>query len=101
MVERKVFTDSVTPLPDQGPTPHGLLINAASAEHADEAMGLLFSIAMPAASQAELEDRVARGEVVPLDELKRNYSPAAADTKNLVSWLERQGFKVTQIAADN
>ena len=67
MVERKVFTDSVTPLPDQGPTPHGLLINAASAEHADETMRLLFSIAMPAASQAELEDRVARGEVVPLD----------------------------------
>jgi kumamolisin len=64
-------------------------------------MRLLFSIAMPAASQAELEDRVAKGEVVPLDELRRNYSPAAADTKDLVSWLEGQGFKVTQIAADN
>jgi kumamolisin len=38
---------------------------------------------------------------VPLDELKRKYSPAAADTKDLVSWLEDQGFKVTQIAADN
>jgi len=80
MVERKVFTDSVTPLPDQGPTLHGLVVNAASPEHADETMRLLFSIAMPAASQAELEDRVAKGEVVPLDELKRKYSPACRPT---------------------
>jgi kumamolisin len=64
-------------------------------------MRLLFSIAMPTASQAELEDRVAKGAVVPLDELKQKYSPAAADTKDLVSWLEGQGFKVTQVAADN
>jgi kumamolisin len=101
MVDRKVFTDSVTPLPDQGPTLHGLMVNAASPEHGDETMRLLFSVAMPAASQAELEDRVAKGEVVPLDELNQKYSPVAADTKDLVSWLESQGFKVTQVAADN
>jgi kumamolisin len=101
MVDRKVFTDSVTPLPDQGPTLHGLMVNAASPEHGGETMRLLFSVAMPAASQAELEDRVAKGEVVPLDELSQKYSPVAADTKDLVSWLEGQGFKVTQVAADN
>lgn len=101
MVDRKVFTDSVTPLPAQGPTLHGLMVNAASPEHGDETMRLLFSVAMPAASQAELEDRVAKGEVVPLDELSQKYSPVAADTKDLVSWLESQGFKVTQVAADN
>jgi kumamolisin len=101
MADRKVFTDSVTPLPEQGPALHGLMVNAAKPEHDDETMRLLFSVAMPAASQAELEDRVAKGEVVPLDELKQKYSPAAADTKDLVSWLESQGFKVTQVAADN
>ena len=55
-------------------------------------MRLLFSVAMPAASQAELEDRVAKGEVVPLDELSQKYSPVAADTKDLVSWLESLGI---------
>jgi len=101
MADRKVFTDSVTPLPEQGPALHGLMVNAASPEHGDETMRLLFSVAMPTASQAELEDRVAKGEVVSLGELRQKYSPAVADTKNLVSWLESQGFKVTQVAADN
>jgi hypothetical protein len=48
--DRKVFTDSVTSLPDQGPALHGLMVNAAQPEHSGETMRLLFSIAMPTAS---------------------------------------------------
>ena len=81
MADRKVFTDSVTPLPEQGPALHELMVNAASPEHGDETMRLLFSVAMPTASQAELEDRVAKGEVVSLGELRQKYSPAVADTE--------------------
>jgi hypothetical protein len=56
MSDRKVFQDSVTPLPDQpGLTQHGLMVNAAGPEHRDETMTLLFSLAIPQEAQAELE----------------------------------------------
>jgi len=94
MGDRKVFNDSVTPLPDQvGPAPHGLMVNAAKPEDRDQTMSILFSLAMPANKQAELEDKVAKGQVVSPQELKNNYIPNAADTNALVSWLTQQGFK--------
>src|SRR5262245_36699022 len=101
MADRKVFTDSVTALPDQGPTAHGLMVNAAKPENRKEKMTLLFSVSIPAASQAELEKRVASGEVVPVQELNKKYAPDAADIKNLVSWLKNQGYKITQVSKDN
>ena len=37
MSARKVFKDSVVPLPDQmGITAHGLMVHAATAQHGDE-----------------------------------------------------------------
>jgi len=58
---RKVFNDSVTPLPQQmGITPHGLILNAAQPDNRTESMTLLFSVAIPDADQSELEARVAR-----------------------------------------
>ena len=101
MADRKVFTDSVTPLPEQGTTPHGLVVNAAKPEQQKETMTLLFSIAIPESSQAELEKRVAKGEVVSLDELNKKYAPDGTDTKKLVSWLKDQGYKITHVAKDN
>ena len=59
MNERKVFHDSVTPLPDQaGLTANSLIVNAAKPENRDETMSLLFSLSIPAAAQAQLEERV-------------------------------------------
>jgi kumamolisin len=101
MADRKVFTDSVTPLPEQGTTPHGLVVNAAKPEQQKETMTLLFSIAMPESSQAELEKRVAKGEVVSLDELNKKYAPDATDIKKLTSWLKSQGYKITHVPKDN
>jgi kumamolisin len=101
MSDRKVFHDSVTPLPDQpGLTQHGLMVNAAGPEHRDETMTLLFSLAIPQEAQAELEQRVARGEVVPFEELQKNYGPSAADIAALVSWLKAEGFQITQVSQD-
>jgi kumamolisin len=101
MSDRKVFADSVTPLPEQGLTTHGLMVNAAKPEHRNEKMKLLFSVAIPADSQADLEDRVARGEVVPIDELNKKYVGDATDIKGLVAWLKGQGYKVTHVTPDN
>src|SRR6476661_214799 len=99
---RKVFNDSVTPLPQQmGITPHGLILNAAQPDNRTESMTLLFSVAIPDADQAELEARVARGETVSPQELQSKYSPKAADLNPLKAWLRDQGFQITQVASDN
>ncbi len=101
MADRKVFQDSVTPLPEQsGLTHNGLMIKSAEPEHRDEQMTILFSLELPPEAQADLEDRVARGEVVPLAELNKKYSPAPADRKALVAWLKKQGFKITEVSDD-
>src|SRR4051794_31705740 len=101
MSDRKVFADSVTPLPPQaGLTANGLMINAAPPEQRDEMRTLLFALAIPPAAQKELEDKVARGEVVPAKELQTGYSPSAADIDALVAWLKAQGFEVTQVSPD-
>src|SRR5215470_15757081 len=102
MSDRKVFQDSVIPLPEQpGITPNGLIVNAATPDHRNETMTLLFSLAIPPQAQAQLEEKVAKGEVVPLDELQKNYSPSAADVEALVSWLKARGFEITQVSKDN
>ncbi|HEY1861581.1 MAG TPA: S53 family peptidase [Gemmataceae bacterium] len=101
MNDRKVFADSVTPLPAQGLTPHGLMVSAAQPVNRDEKMTLLFSVAIPEHSQADLEARVERGEVVPIDELNKKYSADAASVKSLVSWLKEQGYKITHQTPDN
>ena len=101
MAQRKVFQDSVTPLPDTpGPGPRGLMVAAAEPETANEEMNVLFSLEIPAAKTADLEERVARGEVLSPDELQQNYAPNAADRDKLVKWLNAQGFDVTGVSHD-
>jgi len=101
MAQRKVFQDSVTPLPDTpGPGPRGLMVAAAEPETANEEMNVLFSLEIPAAKTADLEERVARGEVLSPDELQQNYAPNAADCDKLVKWLNAQGFDVTGVSHD-
>src|SRR4029077_8111601 len=99
MAERKVFQDSVTPLPDApGPGPRGVIVAAAEPETANEEMSVLFSLEIPAAKTADLEERVARGEVVSPDELQQNYAPNAADRDKRVKWRKPQGFEVTGLS---
>ncbi len=101
MSDRKVFTDSVTELPDQpGLTAHGLMVHAEKPTNRNEKMTLLFSLAIPDNAQADLEARVARGEVVSLDELNKKYASDSGDVKTLVSWLKTQGYNVTQVTLD-
>ena len=103
MPDRKVFTDSVTPLPDHpGAAPHGLLVNlAAPAAEPAEPMTILFSLDLPGDLKAELEAKVAAGEVVPRDQLAARFSPDKAKLDKLVDWLKAQGYEITEVAADN
>lgn len=93
MADRKIYSDSVTPLPDQhGLTPHGLMVNAAGPEDRKHTMTVLFSLSMPSDKQADLEAKVAAGQTVSPNELKSTYTADKTDTSKLVSWLKAQGF---------
>src|SRR2546421_5419595 len=101
MSERKVFQDSVVPLPHEGThAPLGLVVQAAEAPNLAEPMKVHFSFATPDAARAELEARVAAGEVVSPEEQAQKYEPAAADISALKKWLETEGFQITHVAPD-
>lgn len=102
MSNRKVFENSVMPLPDEpGLAANGLMVNAKAAENNNQMMTLLFSLAPPVGALSELEAKVARGEVVPAAELEKTYSPKPADIKKLKAWLKSQGYKIVQVSPDN
>jgi kumamolisin len=101
MADRKLFANSVKPLPAvAGITPKGLMVNLAQPEHDSEPMTLLFSLAIPDDARKALEAAVERGETVPLDELREKYSPKEADLDALTSWLKDQGYKIVDVASD-
>jgi kumamolisin len=98
---RKVFQESVTPLPPHiGLTPNGLLVQAAKPEHLTEPMTILFSLALPPDALAALEEKVANGETVSADELQKNFSPQEMDINALIKWLQAQGFTVVEVSKD-
>ncbi len=93
MSDRKVFTDSVTELPDQpGLTKNGLMVAQAKKEARNESMELLFSLEMP--GRDDLEKRVAAGEVMSAQKVDESYAPKKADVDALKSWLTNEGFKI-------
>lgn len=101
MSERTVFQDSVTALPDQpGLTQHGLMVHAAQPDNGAETMKVLFSLSIPQNAQADLEQRVARGEIIPFDEMKQKYAPNPEDVESLTAWLKAQGYQIVQMAPD-
>jgi len=101
MSDRKVFNDSVLPLPPQpGPTHDGMLLAPAQPQHGDEMMDVHFSLSLPPGVQEQLEARVAKGEVVPAAELDKIYTSKPADAEALKAWLKAQGFAITHSTPD-
>jgi kumamolisin len=101
MNERKVFQDSIVPIhADAGLTLNGLMVNAAKPENLKEKMTLHFSLEIPPTAQADLEEKVAKGEVVSPEELQKSYSPDPADIQKLESWLKKEGFEVLKTQHD-
>ena len=101
MVDRKVFADSVSALPlATGLAANGMTVQAVPALDRTERLPLLFQLGMSPAKTAELEARVARGDMLTPDEFKANYAPTPAASKQLADWLRDQGFSVSNISAD-
>jgi len=98
---RKIFHDSVVPLPPQpGLTPHGLLVQSTKPENLTERMTVLFSLGLPPDALAELERRVANAETLTADELQKSYSPREMDINALTKWLNAQGFTDIEVSRD-
>jgi kumamolisin len=100
MANFKVFNDSVVELPEQASTALGLTVTAARPEHSQEVMPLTFSLKIPQELHDELEAKVAKGIVVPIDEINNKYAVSPKEVNALVGWLKGQGFEVTQVAKD-
>ena len=101
MPDRKVFRDSVTPLPTAaGLTTNGLIVHDVEPDHRHDMMTVLFSLEVPDAARAEIEQRVEKGEVIPPAELNKLYATEQGAQKALVSWLRGQGFDITQVTPD-
>jgi kumamolisin len=101
MADRKVFHDSIVPIPvDSGPASGGLMVQPAAAAHGAEAMTLHFSLAIPTDAQIDLESKVAKGETVPIDALQHDYGAKQTDVDALVAWLKAQGYTIKQISPD-
>ncbi len=99
--DRKVFADSVTPLPAaEGPTHLGLMVAKARPETSKEQMTVVFSLALPDSAQADLQKMVAEGRTVSPAQLNKKYAADANDAKALTSWLKSQGFKIEKVSAD-
>ena len=101
-MSRKVFENSVMPLSDEpGLAPMGMMVNARLPENSKQKMTLLFSLAPPDNAMTDLEAKVARGEVVPPEELQKSYGSKPADVKKLKAWLKSNGYKIVQASSDN
>ncbi|GAB3061211.1 S53 family peptidase [Intrasporangium mesophilum] len=100
MAARKIFSDSVVPLPQpDGLASHGAIVQAATQRQLDDTMEVLFTLAPDPEATAALESKVAAGEVATPEEIAAATAPDAARTK-LTSWLEAHGFSVDKPSAD-
>jgi len=60
-----------------------------------------FSVPLKMRNFAELQERVARGEIISAQEMEAKYYPAAADSQAVVDWLVVQGFRTEPLARSN
>lgn len=101
MSARKVFQDSVVPLPaEPGTTPGGFIVNAKTPDRPDEDMEVHFSLSIANDVEAQLEQKVAQGQTVPPDELEKLYAGSSGQSDALVSWLKSNGYQIVQVSRD-
>src|SRR5262249_29380921 len=101
MADRKVFHDSVVPIPvESGPSPNGLVVAKAADQHRNEKMTVHFSLSLPEAAERDLEAKVAAGGTVSADALQRDYGAKKSDADGLMAWLKSEGYDVVHASPD-
>jgi kumamolisin len=101
MADRTVFSDSVVPLPDQPGLAANGVLQAAGQPDMTQRMTLMFSLKAPPEKEADLEAKVAAGEVVPADQLHSQYGGSADVVSKLSNWLTQNGFRIESVSKDN
>ncbi len=102
MSTRKVFSNSITPLPvEDGIANKGLLMAVAQPQHKNDKMTIHFSVGIPDDARQELENRVANGEIMTLDELNQKYAPEPGEVDKLMTWLQAEGFEIVKKSNDS
>ena len=102
MEPRKVFHDSIMPLPEaEGQTEDGLLVQSAPTPPTGDLMTIHFALAIPADAHAKLEEAIASGKTVAAGDLQSSYAAAQSDTDALTTWLKEQGYTVEFVSPDH
>src|SRR6476469_40162 len=100
MAARKIFSDSIVPLPkSDGPAPNGAIVQAATQRQLDETLDVLFTLSLDPAATSALEAKVAAGEVATPAEIAAATAPDDVRDR-LTKWLEAHGFSVGKTSAD-
>ena len=101
MADRKVFNNSIVPLPLEGTHPAlGLVIQQAQPFDRDRRLTLNFAFHLPTETRLDLEASIAKGEVVPIADQDERYRPSQDDVGRLQEWLVGQGFKIESVERD-
>ena len=87
---RVSFPDSIASLPNH--------ISATKREvpTAEDTQSMEFGVALRLRNYAEMQARIARGEIIPRAELESTYLPSKNDYATVVSWLKAEGFTITR-----
>ncbi|MGO8455309.1 protease pro-enzyme activation domain-containing protein [Rhizobium ruizarguesonis] len=100
MADRKVFSNSVVPLPDHpGLTHNGLMVNAVEPAPTTP-VDVMFSMDIAPDLRKELENKIGAGETVSPNELQSKYGGDPENADALIKWLKSQGFEILDVAAD-
>jgi len=97
--ERVLLPDSIREIPASADNtsagqPRARIVRAAlKAAESDAAID--FEVALRMRNFAELQARVARGEIIPREEMSAKYLPLPADYERTVAWLAARGLAVT------
>jgi kumamolisin len=92
--ERKLFANSIVPLP----ATRGIDVRGLRAEQANDTLEIHFS--MEKRKVSELQEKIEKGESVEPEEMERDYLPLPSDYERLLSWLKAEGFEITQTSSD-
>lgn len=102
MSTRKLFHDSVIEIPVQGGLlAGGLNTHAASPDHHEDVMTVSFSLSPAGGLNEQLEERVAKGETIPIKEIRQQYGVTDTEVAPLLTWLKDNNFTVHYQAPDN
>lgn len=93
----RVFSGSIKEIPEKdeaAPNRAHLLRHTLTSE--EEAAPMQVEVGLKMRNFAELQARVASGEIIPREEMAAKYFPLAADYEAMAAWLTAQGLEVTR-----